>query len=111
MSSPASWISCSRAPSPVLQQCIVEAPRDALAQARHWCLPSRDPRLSPIGNQVGKRMGVLIEWLTRMEGWLVHEGRASVTPQDAVLLGPRFTRLAGVASAVAALAQDFEGAT
>ena len=98
-------------PSPVLQRCIVAAPREALAQAHSRCLPCRDPRLSPMGNQVWKRVGLLIEWLTRMEGWLTHEGRASVTPQDAVLLGPRFARLAGVASAVAALARDFETAT
>jgi hypothetical protein len=44
----------------------------------------------------------------RDEDWLTHEGRASVTPQDCLVLGPRFLRLAGVASAVAALARDFE---
>jgi ParB-like chromosome segregation protein Spo0J len=100
-----------QAPSPVLQQYIVDAPREALTQAHSRCLPSRNPRLSTIGNQVWKRLGLLIEWLTRMEGWLTHEGRASVTPQDWVVLGPRFTRLAGVASAVATLARDFEAAT
>ncbi len=100
-----------QAPSPVLQQYIVDAPREALTQAHSRCLPSRDPRLSTIGNQVWKRLGLLIEWLTRMEGWLTHEGRASVTPQDGVVLGPRFTQLAGVASAVATLARDFEAAT
>jgi len=97
-----------QAPSPALQQYITDAPREALAQAHARCLPSRDPRLSAVGNQVWKRLGVLIEWLTRMEGWLTHAGRASVTPQDGVVLGPRFTRLAGVASTVAALARDFE---
>jgi hypothetical protein len=100
-----------QAPSPALQQYIAEAPREALAQAHARCLPSRDPRLSAVGNQVWKRLGVLIEWLTRMEGWLTHAGRASVTPQDGVVLGPRFTRLAGVASTVAALARDFEAAS
>jgi hypothetical protein len=95
----------------MLQQFIVDAPREALTQAHSRRLPSRDPRLSPIANQVWKRVGLLIEWLTRMEGWLTHEGRASVTPQDCVVLGPRLTRLAGVASGVAALARDFEAAT
>jgi ParB-like chromosome segregation protein Spo0J len=97
-----------QAPSPPLQQYILEAPREALAQAHTRCLPSRNPRLSAIGNQVWKRLGLLIEWLTRMEGWLTHQGRASVTPQDAVILGPRVTRLASEAAAVAALARDFE---
>ncbi len=97
-----------QAPSPALQQYIAEAPREALAQAHARCLPSRDPRLSALGNQVWKRLGLLIEWLTRMEGWLTHEGRASLTPQDGVVLGPRFTRLASVAAGVAALAREFE---
>lgn len=100
-----------QAPSSALQQYIVDAPREALTQAHSRCLPCRNPRLSPIGNQVWKRVGLLIEWLTRMEGWLTHEGRASVTPQDGVVLGPRVTRLASVAAAVAALARDFEVTT
>ena len=100
-----------QAPSPALRQYITDAPRAALAQAHARCLPSRDPRLSAVGNQVWKRLGVLIEWLTRMEGWLTHAGRASVTPQDGVVLGPRFTRLASVASTVATLARDFEAAS
>jgi ParB/RepB/Spo0J family partition protein len=98
-----------QAPSREWQQYIIDAPRQALTQAHSRCLPSRDPRLSVIGNQVWKRLGRVIEWLTQMEGWLTHEGRASVTPQDCLVLGPRFLRLAGVASAVAALARDFEG--
>lgn len=97
-----------RAPSRELQQYILDAPREALTQADGRCLPARDPRLSAIGNQVWKRLGLLIEWLGRMEGWLTHEGRASVTPQDCAVLVPRFARLAGVATAVAALARDFE---
>jgi ParB-like chromosome segregation protein Spo0J len=99
-----------QAPSPALQQYIVDAPREALTQAHHRCLPARNPRLSVIGNQIWKRLGLLIEWLIRMEGWLTHEGRASVTPQDGTILGPRFTRLASTAAAVAALARDFEAA-
>jgi len=99
-----------RAPSRELQQYILDAPREALTHADGHCLPSRDPRLSAIGNQVWKRLGLLIELLARMEGWLMHEGRASMTPQDCAVLVPRFTRLAGVATAVAALARDFEEA-
>ncbi|HEX4629107.1 MAG TPA: hypothetical protein VH137_09980, partial [Gemmatimonadales bacterium] len=99
-----------RAPSRELQQYILDAPRDALTQTEGRCLPSRDPRLSALGNQVWKRLGLVVELLTRMEGWLTHEGRASVTPQDCAVLVPRFTRLADVATAVAALARDFEAA-
>jgi ParB-like chromosome segregation protein Spo0J len=96
-----------RAPSRELQQYILNAPREALTQADGLCLPARDPRLSGVGNQVWKRLGLLLELLTRMESWLTHQGRAGVTPTDRAVLAPRFARLAGEAAAVAALARDF----
>lgn len=99
-----------RAPSRELQQYILHAPREALTQADGLCLPSRDPRLSGLGNQVWKRLGFLLELLARMESWLTHHGRAGVTPTDRTVLAPRFARLAQEATAVAALARDFEAA-
>lgn len=100
-----------RAPSRALQQYILDAPREALTQADGLCLPSRDPRLSGVGNQVWKRLGLLLELLARMESWLTHQGRAAVTPTDRTVLAPRFARLAQEATAVAALARDFEATT
>ncbi|MBI3049968.1 MAG: ParB N-terminal domain-containing protein [Acidobacteria bacterium] len=99
-----------RAPSRELQQYILDTPREALLQAEGRCLPSRDPRLSGRGNEVWKRLGVLLELLARMERWLTHDGRAAVTPKDHAVLAPRFGRLAQVATSVAALARDFEAA-
>ncbi|MGH3118146.1 MAG: ParB/RepB/Spo0J family partition protein [Gaiellales bacterium] len=97
-----------RAPSRELQQYILDAPREALLQGEGRCLPSRDPRLSGRGNDVWKRLGVLLELLARMERWLTHDGRAAVTPQDHAVLAPRFARLAQDTMSVAALARDFE---
>jgi hypothetical protein len=99
-----------RAPSRELQQYILEAPREALLQGERRCLPSRDPRLSGPGNDVWKRLGVLLELLGQMERWLTHDGRAAVTPTDHTVLAPPFGRLAQVATSVAALARDFEAA-
>jgi hypothetical protein len=99
-----------RAPSRELQQYILDAPREALTQADGRRLPARNPRLSGWGNEVWKRVGVLLELLGRMEGWLTHEGRAGVTPADRMVLAPQFARLATAATAVAALARDFEAA-
>jgi ParB-like chromosome segregation protein Spo0J len=99
-----------RAPSRELQQYILDAPREALLQGEGGCLPSRDPRLSGRGNEVWKRLGVLLELLARMERWLIHEGRAAVTPKDQTMLAPRFGRLAQAATSVAALSRDFEAA-
>ena len=95
-----------RAPSRDLQQYILDAPREALSQADGACLPSRDPRLSVVGSQVWKRLGLLLELLGRMEGWLTHVGLSSLTPKDRELLAPRFARLAREAHAVALLSQD-----
>jgi ParB-like chromosome segregation protein Spo0J len=99
-----------RAPSRELQQYVLDAPREALLQGEGRCLPSRDPRLSGRGNEVWKRLGVLLELLARMERWLIHEGRAAVTPKDQTMLAPRFGRLAQAATSVAALSRDFEAA-
>jgi hypothetical protein len=99
-----------RAPSRELQQYVLDAPREALLQAEGRYLPSRDPRLSGRGNEVWKRLGVLLDLLARMERWLTHDGRAAVTPTDHTVLAPRFGRLAEVATTVAALARDFETA-
>jgi ParB-like chromosome segregation protein Spo0J len=99
-----------RAPSRELQQYILDAPREALVQAEGRCVPSRDPRLSGPGNEVWKRLGLLLDLLGRMERWLTHDGRAAVTPKDHPVLAPRFGRLAQAATSVAALARDFEAA-
>ena len=45
----------------------------------------------------------------RMEVWLAHQGRTGLTPEDRVILLPRFQRLARDAGSVAALSQDFIG--
>ena len=95
-----------RAPSRELQQYILHAPREALAQADGVCLPSRDPRLSVAGSQVWRRLGMLLELLGRMEGWLTHHGLSSVTPKDRQILAPRFARLSRDAMSVALLTQD-----
>jgi ParB/RepB/Spo0J family partition protein len=94
------------APSRELQQYILDSPREALAQADGPCLPSRDPRLSVAGSQVWRRLGMLLELLARMEGWLTHQGLSGLTPKDWRILAPRFERLCRDATSVAALSRD-----
>jgi hypothetical protein len=53
----------------------------------------RDPRLSETGNQIWKRVGLLLDMLGRMEVWLAHHGRAGLTPEDRAILAPRFETL------------------
>jgi len=97
------WLRC---PGREQQEYLLARPREALAQAQSSLPAVRDPRLSEAGNQVGKRLGVLLDLLSRMQGWLVHRGRTGLTPQDREILSPRFQWLAREAGAVAALSQD-----
>jgi ParB family transcriptional regulator, chromosome partitioning protein len=91
------------------QTYVLAQPREALAQAKGFLPSTRDPRLSDAGNQVGKRLGILLGLLGRMEAWLAHRGRTGLTPEDRVVLLPRFQRLAREAASVAALSQDLVG--
>lgn len=94
------------APSTEQQRYILGSPREALSQAGGKPLPARDPRLSPAGSQVWRRLGLLLDLLGRMESWLTREGRAGLTPRDRQVLSPRFERLARDATSVAMLTRD-----
>lgn len=89
------------------EEFILQNPREALAQKKGFiAVSSRDPRLSQTGNEVFKRVGVLIEMLAKMEVWLTTRGRTALTPGDRPILRPRFERLARDAASVATLSQD-----
>ena len=97
------WLGCSERSQ---QQYILAHPREALSQAKGAIPPSRDPRLSEAGNQVWKRVGLLLDVLGRMEVWLAHSGRAGLTAEDRAILAPRFEKLSRDAASVAALSRD-----
>jgi ParB-like chromosome segregation protein Spo0J len=89
------------------EEFILQNPREALAQKKGFvAVSARDPRLSQTGNEVFKRVGVLIELLAKMEVWLATRGRAALTPGDVIILRPRFERLARDAASVATFSQD-----
>jgi hypothetical protein len=81
----------------------------SLSQAK-GVLPSvRDPRRAKPATKVWKRVAMLLDVLGRMEVWLAHQGRTGLTPEDRVILLPRFQRLSRDAGSVAALSRDFVG--
>jgi hypothetical protein len=89
------------------QQFILQNPREALAQKKGFvAVSSNDPRLSQTGNELFKRLGLLIELLAKMEVWLSTRGRPALALGDHAILMPRFDRLARDASSVAALSKD-----
>lgn len=97
------------APGQPQQEYILAQPRLALRQARQERGWAHDPRLSPAGNRVGRRLGQLLEQLGRMENWLRYAGRADLSAVDRGLLAPGFGRLARETQSVAALTEDFLG--
>ena len=97
------WLGCATASQ---QQYILAHPREALSQAKGLLHAVRDPRLSEAGNQLWKRIGLLLDVLGRMEVWLAHHGRSGLTAEDRLLLTPRFEKLARDAGSVAALSSD-----
>jgi ParB-like chromosome segregation protein Spo0J len=97
------WLGCA---DRTQQQYILTHPREALSQAKGTIPAGRDPRLSEAGNQVWKRVGLLLDVLGRMEVWLAHHGRAGLTADDRAILAPRFERLSRDAASVAALSRD-----
>ena len=97
------WLGCANASQ---QQYILAHPREALSQAKGLVHAVRDPRLSEAGNQLWKRIGLLLDVLGRMEVWLAHHGRSGLTAEDRRLLTPRFEKLARDAGSVAALSSD-----
>lgn len=98
------WLGCAERHQ---QEYLLRHPREALTQANGKLPAAHDPRLSEGGNRVWKRVGLLLDVLGRMEVWLAHQGRTGLTPEDRVILLPRFQRLARDAGSVAALSQDF----
>jgi hypothetical protein len=100
------WLGCAERRQP---EYLLAHPRAALSQAKGVVPAVRDPRSSEAGNQVWKRVGLLLDVLGRMDVWLAHQGRTGLTPADRVILPSRFQRLARDAGSVAALSQDFVG--
>ena len=100
------WLGCAERRQ---QEYLLRHPREALSQATRTLPAVHDPRLSEDGNRVWKRVGLLLDVLGRMEVWLAHQGRTGLTPDDRVILLPRFQRLARDSGSVAALSQDFVG--
>lgn len=100
------WLGCGERRQ---QQYLLAHPREALSQAKGVTPAVHDPRLSEAGNQTSKRVGLLLDGLGRMEVWLAHQGRTGLTPEDRVILSPRFRRLSRDAASVAALSQDLVG--
>jgi hypothetical protein len=88
------------------EEYVLAQPREALQRAQGSTPRTQDPRLSLAGNRVRQRLVGLLDDLERLEHWLLHRGRAELTPSDRSLLTPAFTRLLRDAVVVSELVED-----
>jgi len=88
------------------EEYVLAKPREALQQAQGTTPRPRDPRLSVAGNRIARRLAEVLDGLERLEHWLLHRGRAELTPSDRGLLAASFTRLLRDAIVVAELVED-----
>jgi hypothetical protein len=95
-----------RSANPEQEQAILEQPRQALLQAQGVAGPLHDPRLSPGGNWVARRLRHLQDALSALANWLRYPGHCELKRNDRLLLAPRFEQLARDARAVAEQVDD-----
>jgi hypothetical protein len=85
---------------------VLEKPRQAISQARGGPIRSWDPRLSSAGNRVARKLGSLLDSLSRMENWLRHTGRGELSLCDCTILSAGFEKLSRDGRVVGELAGD-----
>lgn len=86
---------------------VLEDPRRALRQADASYVHYWDPRLSVAGNQVAKRLALLLDCLAKMHNWLRYQGRGALQACDREPLTGGFERLMREAAVVAEASGDF----
>lgn len=86
---------------------VCEDPRRALRQADASYVHYWDPRLSVAGNQVAKRLALLLDCLAKMHNWLRYQGRGALQACDREPLRGGFERLTREAAVVAEASGDF----
>lgn len=85
---------------------VLEKPRQAISQARGGPVRSWDPRLSSAGNRVARKLGSLLDQLSRMENYLRHTGRGELSLCDCTILSTGFEKLSRDGRVVGELAGD-----
>lgn len=84
---------------------LLEKPREAMAMAKGIATPSFDPRLSAAGNRISKRLGVLLDVVSRMRSWIELGSGDDLLPSDLTLLLPSFERMAKETAALSEICE------
>lgn len=88
-------------------QFVLTKPREAIRQAQdsyvfHW-----DPRLSTAGNRTAKRLGLLLDLMSKMNHWLQLTGRTELQACDRPILLTSFIKLEAESTILTELIRDF----
>jgi hypothetical protein len=86
---------------------VLTKPREALRQSQDTAVHYWDPRMSPAGNRVAKRLALLLDCLGKMNTWLRWEGRGQLQACDRGPLTPGFVQLGQEAGLILEAAGDF----
>jgi hypothetical protein len=89
------------------KQFVLEKPRQALQQSQDHHIHHWDPRLSAAGNRIAKRLGFLLDSLSKMNTWLRFEGRGQLQACDRTVLLSGFTKLQQEATLLIESNDDF----
>lgn len=74
-------------------QFVLEKPREAIRQSQDNYVYQWDPRLSTSGNRTAKRLGLLLDGVTKMNHWLRLTGRSELQSCDRSILVDSFLKL------------------
>ena len=86
---------------------VLEQPRQAIAQSQDHHIHHWDPRLTAAGNKIAKRLGFLLDSLSKMNTWMRFEGRGQLQASDRVPLLPGFMKLQQEATLLIEANDDF----
>jgi hypothetical protein len=86
---------------------VLIKPREALRQSQDTAVHYWDPRMSPAGNRVAKRLALLLDCLGKMNTWLRWEGRGQLQACDRGPLTPGFVQLGQEAGVILEATGDF----
>lgn len=88
-------------------QFVLEKPREAIRQAQDSYVYQWDPRLSTAGNRTAKRLGLLLDGVTKMNHWLRLSGRSELQACDRSILIDSFLKLTQETRLLSEATSDF----
>ena len=88
-------------------QFVLTKPREAIRQAQDSYVFRWNPRLSMAGSRTAKRLGLLLDLMSKMNHWLQGTGRTELQACDRPILLTSFIKLEAESTMLTELIRDF----